>query len=98
MVGGNEHINLPELAQVERDGELQRIEGAKAFRHAVLCQESPCAVKVALVDRRSDKEALACNIGTESASGDLQRLFIDLPGPRLDRQYGLQFHNRKVRE
>ena len=30
--------------------------------------------------------------------GDLQRLFIDLPGPRLNRQYGLHLHNREVRD
>lgn len=97
MVGGNEHINLPDPAQVERDGELQRIEGAKAFYHTVLIQESSCAVKLAFVDR-SDKEALACNIGAESAPGDLQRLFIDLRSPGLDGQHGLQFDNREVRD
>ena len=85
MVSGNEHINVPELAQVERNGELQRVEGAKAFRHAVLNQECPCAVKVAIVDGRGDKEALSCNIDPESTPGDLKRLFIDFPSPRLDR-------------
>lgn len=32
LVGGDEQINLPKLAQIERDGELQCIEGAKPFR------------------------------------------------------------------
>ena len=55
-------------------------------------------MKMAFVDGRGDKKVLPCNIGPESTPGDLQRLFIDLPGPRLDRQYGLQFHNREVRD
>ena len=51
LIGGNEHFNLPELAQFDRNGELHCIKGAEAFRHTELNQESPCAVKVAFVDR-----------------------------------------------
>ncbi len=89
LVGGNEHLNLPELAKIKRDGKLKRIQGAQAFRDTVLNQESPRAVKVALVDWRGDEEVLECDIGAESATGDLQRLLIDLASPGLDRQYGL---------
>ena len=89
---------MPELAQIEGDGKLEGIEGSKAFRHAVLSQEFPCAVKVTLVDRRSDKETPACKISAEATPGDLQRLLIDFPGPGLDRKYGLQLHNREVRD
>lgn len=62
-------MNLPEQAQVKRDGELQRIESAKAFRYAVLDQEFPCAVKLAFVDRRGNKKALLCYISAEPTAG-----------------------------
>jgi hypothetical protein len=55
-------------------------------------------VKVAFVDRRDNRDALSYNIGPESTPGNLQRLFMDLTSPRLDRQYGLHLHNRKVRD
>jgi hypothetical protein len=39
LVSGNEHVNLPEPAQVQRDGELEGIEGAK---HHPDYTPSPC--------------------------------------------------------
>ena len=81
LIGGNEQFNLPELAQFERNSEPHCIKGAEAFRHTELNQESPCALKVAFVDRWGNKEALPRNINPESTLGDLQRLFIDLHSP-----------------
>jgi hypothetical protein len=44
--GGNEYVRLLELAQVELDGELQRTECSKAFRHGESNQGFPCTVQV----------------------------------------------------
>jgi len=51
-----------------------------------------------LVNRRRNQKALLSKISTETPPCYFERRWIDLLGPRLDRQYGFELHNRKMRD
>ena len=54
-------------------------------------------MKMNLVDRYRNQKALLSKIGAETPACYFERRWIDLLGPRLDRQYGFELHNRKMR-
>ena len=51
-----------------------------------------------LVNRCRNQKALLSKIGTKAPPCYFECRWIDLPGPRLDRQYGFKLHNRKMRD
>lgn len=55
-------------------------------------------MKMNLVDRRRNQNALLSEISTETPPRYFERRWIDLFGPGLNRQYGFKLHNRKMRD
>jgi hypothetical protein len=96
LVGRDEHRNLPQLLQIEGHGQSQRIECPQALRDPVSNEELPGALEMALMNGRSDKEALPRKVRPEASTGNFQGLLVDLSCSRLDGEHGLQLHNREV--
>ncbi len=81
LVRRDKRGDMSQAVKIESNSQLQRIQRPQAITDSVLNQEFSRALKVALVDRRGDNQALARQIGPEAAPGNLERWLINLSSP-----------------
>ena len=88
---------MPGLPQVGSNGQLEGIEGSKAFRNTVLNEQMPGALEMALVNWQRDHQPLLGQVRTETPTGDVEGCLIDFARSHFDRKNGLQLDNREMR-